>query len=805
MMKTTAKQKALKRLAKILTAYIFITLISILFYGETSAAGLPVFPGAEGFGTTTTAGSGRHLSPPETTVYRVTNLNAEGPGSLKACIIGDSNKGKEDDPRVCIFEVSGYIDITGSILRVYKPYLTIAGQTAPSPGITIKGGPLEILTHDVLIQHMRIRVGDDPDGFRAENRDGLMLYGPLSNVVIDHSSISWAVDENISVVNKVSDITISNSIISGGLGNSLHPKGFHSKGLLVMPGYNNISIIKNLFAHNYERNPLMQGDGTSVILNNFIYNPGHAVGFEGPSNKAAVKSSIVGNYIDVSMEEDYSKWFSKKVLLYKSLPEGSELYFDDNDPGEVYIQGQTDPRVEYKPVWYEGLKVLNSYEVEEFVLKNAGARPTDRDMVDERIMNDVVSRTGEMVDCVESYGDLLYGSVQGAAPYTLVLDNDETVYPKKFIGMKIEVDDGYGNVQVRTITSYDSVLKTVTVDSEWETIPDVLSNYRIINDCTKNAGGWPELQENYRALTIPDAPNDDDDGDGYTNLEEWLNDFALEVEGVVCTDNDGDGYAAEGGRCGEVDCDDSDETVNPGGEEICGDGIDNNCDNVVDEEICTAPVYDAVIDSITEAAQSTDTGSVTTSDSAGNTDAGSNYAVLIHAIVNEDNFNDGDNNGWSDVSGIWAVKNGEYSGYSREGEIAISTVTSSMTEEWLTIEADMSSEPSGNGMPGNLFIIFDYRSPVDFKFAGIRDGADYWVIGYYDGSWHDIARTYENIDALNWWYRIKVEIDNNTVRLYGDFNFKTEAVFEEIGSGRFGIAVQNGQSHIDDFYFSTIQ
>src|SRR5690606_1254907 len=131
-----------------------------------------------------------------------------------------------------------------------------------------------VSTNNVLVQHLRLRVGDAPTGPSPDNRDSLKIEGGTSvhSVVIDHISASWAVDENVSIWgNGIRDITISNSIISEGLDNSLHPKGPHSKGLIVGgdPEPKRVSIIGNLFAHNFERNALLS---SGVFANNVVYN-----------------------------------------------------------------------------------------------------------------------------------------------------------------------------------------------------------------------------------------------------------------------------------------------------------------------------------------------------------------------------------------------------------------------------------------------------------------------------------------------------------------------------------------------------
>jgi hypothetical protein len=159
-------------------------LAGVMALGATAAQAVPVIPGGAGFGITTSAGRGG-------AVYRVTNINASGSGSLKACIDASG-------PRTCIFEVSGIIRLTED-LKIRNGRLTIAGQTAPSPGIMIRGAAINIHASDILIQHMRIRAGDDLVGPAPVNRDSFKIEGsstePVKNIVVDHCSFGWAVDE----------------------------------------------------------------------------------------------------------------------------------------------------------------------------------------------------------------------------------------------------------------------------------------------------------------------------------------------------------------------------------------------------------------------------------------------------------------------------------------------------------------------------------------------------------------------------------------------------------------------------------
>jgi len=235
------------------------------FAGKSSLSDLPVFPGAEGFGTDTLGGRGGR-------VIRVTTLADDGEGSLRDALA-------KDEPRVIVFEVGGTIWLERDLV-ITHPFVTIAGQTAPPPGITLAGTTGFIIqTHDVLLQHLRVRVGDLPGWMHPQDRDGIMVLGSddgsaeAYNVVIDHCSISWAIDENINLwYQNVYDVTIRHCIVSEGLYNSLHPKGQHSCGLLVGKYARRVSVIGNLFAHNSRRNPRVADGCSALVINNVIYN-----------------------------------------------------------------------------------------------------------------------------------------------------------------------------------------------------------------------------------------------------------------------------------------------------------------------------------------------------------------------------------------------------------------------------------------------------------------------------------------------------------------------------------------------------
>ncbi|MFL6548531.1 MAG: polysaccharide lyase family 1 protein [Povalibacter sp.] len=426
-----------------------------------AASALPVIPGATGYGTSTTAGRGG-------TVYRVTTLAESGAGSLKECI---DHKG----PRVCVFEVSGTIKLTKD-LPVRNTNLTIAGQTAPSPGIMLRGASLVVKTSDVLVQHIRVRPGDAPGDPYPENRDAIRVDGdegaPITrNVVIDHCSFSWSIDEMASAWQNWDNITFSNNIFGEALNDSLHPKGPHGYGVLFGPVDGHVTLSGNLLAHMVERNPLTNAT-SAVIVNNVIYN-WSTMAVDLQSQKGAItKNTVVGNVFIKGA--DYKT--NSPVELRAAgggLPSGSKVYLDDNqaqesssDPWSVASSMFGDlVMANYKastpPSWPSGMTRLptsNNVTLTN-VLKWAGARPADRDTVDTRIVNSVRNGTGRIINCVSNDGSAR---------------------------------------------------------------------------CKLNAGGWPNMAQNRRALTLPANPNTVT-ASGYTNLELWLQRMASEVEGLPTT------------------------------------------------------------------------------------------------------------------------------------------------------------------------------------------------------------------------------------------------------------------------------
>ncbi len=383
-----------------LTRYAFRLLMMMALLGVIlvqAAERLPsrplIFPDAEGFGVNSPAGrDGR--------VYRVSNLKAAGKGSLRECLDGN-------EPRICMFDVGGVIRLKQE-LAIRNPFITIAGQTAPSPGVSIYGAGIRVVTHDVLIQHLRIRVGDDSSGPPPGNRDGIGIEGDDTyNVVIDHCSIAWAIDESVAIWGEsLRNITISNSIIAEALAKSLHPKGEHSMGLLVGPKIRKVAIVKNALLHNGARNPLIRGGSMTMVVNNLIHNtPWTAISISDSHAEAATYSAVVGNVVTKGKDSNNIN----KVALLSNLHNGSRVYAEDNQCATktslafscvaVVPENSGDQFLTDTPFILDGsVNVLPSSRVKEHVIANVGARPNDRDEIDKRLMDDIANGSGSIVD-----------------------------------------------------------------------------------------------------------------------------------------------------------------------------------------------------------------------------------------------------------------------------------------------------------------------------------------------------------------------------------------------------------------------
>jgi len=393
-------------------------LIALPAVSQTASNELLAFPGAVGWAAHTPGGRGGQ-------VIRVTTLAAKGPGSFLEAL---ETKG----PRVIVFEVGGVIDLHGEEIEIAEPYVTIAGQTAPAPGITLIRAGVNIRAHDVIIQHIRVRTGTAGMSKRTGwEPDAMGTVGGAYNVIVDHCSMTWSIDENLSASGKrfiganpdewrehtSHKITFSNNILAEGLANATHAKGEHSKGSLIHDNVTDILIIGNLYAHDAERSPLFKGGVHGSILNNLIYDPGQrAVHYNliaaewGEHPFQVGKITLVGNVMRAGPSTP------SDVALFMLGGAGDvELYMKDNiavdrlgRPLPMLGRYTTSPakiiEVKTAPALPEGVKLLSAVEVENSVIANAGARPWDRDEHDWRVIADTIEGRGKIIDSEQDVG-----------------------------------------------------------------------------------------------------------------------------------------------------------------------------------------------------------------------------------------------------------------------------------------------------------------------------------------------------------------------------------------------------------------
>jgi hypothetical protein len=340
----------------------------------------------------------------------VTSLKDSGPGSLRAVL-------SESGPKVVAFAVGGDIPLERALI-VRHPHVTLAGETAPSPGITLRGATLRIKASDVIVRHLRVRVGAGP-GDSPEDRDGIAVLGSpegdrvVENVLIDHCSVSWAIDEGISTWHAgVRAITIRDSIVAETLDRSIHPKGGHSMGLLVGRHSKGVLIYRNLLAHNQFRNPGISAGATAAVVNNLIYDPGYrALHFYGaPDSPEPTLVTAVDNLVIAGPATRETMGFfgnglapGSRIHLAGNQSQGTVAMRPDDDD---LAQAGFNPFVEWAPVsWYPGLPVLAAANLEAAIVEDVGARPWDRDATDRRILGELKARGGHMRDAVPAGED----------------------------------------------------------------------------------------------------------------------------------------------------------------------------------------------------------------------------------------------------------------------------------------------------------------------------------------------------------------------------------------------------------------
>jgi hypothetical protein len=455
-------------------------------------ADIPAFPGAMGGGAQTPGGRGGKI-------FVVTSLEDSGKGTFREAL-------EAVGARTVVFNVSGIIRLKKPI-TVRAPYITIAGQTAPGDGICVAGESVLLDTHDIIIRYMRFRRGET----EVTRRDDALGGNVIGNVIIYHCSMSWGLDENISLyrhqfqVNEKSkleklpavNVTIQNTISSEGLDTYNHAFGSTIGGL-------NSMFIRNLWADNISRNASVGMYGSFNFVNNVVFNwwnrtldggdyrsqyniinnyfkPGPITPTDQPiryriikpesgyiSPKQYGKAFVDGNFIMGSPEVSADNWNGGVQLEDLS----SEVTKD------FLAQIKQDKAFRMPPI-----SIMKAEQAYDFVLENAGATLPKRDAVDERVIKQV--RTG-----------------------------------------KIEVREGLENTIgaafIKRRLPADSYKKGII------THPDQVGGYpeykgKAYKD--SDGDGIPDAWEKKFGLNPNDASdaNKDSNGDGYTNIEKYFN------------------------------------------------------------------------------------------------------------------------------------------------------------------------------------------------------------------------------------------------------------------------------------------
>ena len=381
-------------------------------------------------------------------IIEVRTLSPTGPGSLEAAM-------QATGPRIAVFTVGGIIDLRGKTMNCSSnkdycisnsPGLVIAGETAPSPGITIIGGGIRVRHSDVLIRHLRIRAGNaSPYG---SSNSVYVHYGDsngvVSNVHLQNNSFSWAKDQNASTDARifpagsynpggVRDVVWDRNIFSEGL----KVRGKHSHGLLIGQGSQDVTVSNNLFAHNYKRNPWLGQASNAMVVNNLIYNPEQQIMSTSADNPsvAGAKWNVINNTVIIGPQtknstkgmlmlvqddipkvsvymknnvmtdrsnrdlgRDWSVSLCRDIISPTNIPtvscdpfkEYSLIPATDGNSGPITTQWRAleDNAIAYNQVENALLGTTGN--------RSVGARPWDRDYIDNRVISEVRSEGGSI-------------------------------------------------------------------------------------------------------------------------------------------------------------------------------------------------------------------------------------------------------------------------------------------------------------------------------------------------------------------------------------------------------------------------
>lgn len=336
-------------------------------------------------------------------VVRVTSLAATGKGTLSEAL-------KLGGPRLIVFEVGGVIDLGMESLVIKEPRVLVAGQTAPPPGITLIRGGIRVSASRTVLQHLCIRPGDAGQPKKSGwEPDGITTSGGPADVWIDHCSVTWSCDENISAAtyeppagDPARRIFIRDCIIAEGLGNASHAKGEHSMGTLVFNGTQQVAIVGNLYASNAQRNPAFGPNTSGVVVNNLIANPQNSAidGYEPDGKESNARLAVVANIVL------FGENTKRSVAIFEGV---ADAFFKGNEGRDRLGKPVPELRAPFPtlpnpPLWPEGLEARGTTAALWHIARFVGARPAQRDEIDIRIVRDALTGAARIIASQDEVG-----------------------------------------------------------------------------------------------------------------------------------------------------------------------------------------------------------------------------------------------------------------------------------------------------------------------------------------------------------------------------------------------------------------
>ncbi len=347
-------------------------------------------------------------------IVRITTLADDGRGSLRAALA-------QCGPCVVVFDISGVIELKSN-LAIEQDHVTIAGETAPSPGILLHGGTLNIRASDVVVSHIAVYAGSSDDPKIAENRDGISIYGSESrkhtirNVVLRNVSVGWGVDENIGLQGLVDGVRIERSLIAQPLRSGGHPKGVHSMNVLFSSSTSRVIMTGNILAGAEQRNPRINTGNRVSFVNNLIAGTGAYTGQFDTSLKTRQKGliDIIGNlYLPSSATSCKNKaiHFDDKFLTTTPL---TRVYMADNQIDETYkadcleLTNADEALLADAPLTaFKGWETLPAESLKDVLIESAGSHTVSRNPLDQAVIGQILDGTIAPLDNDKTAKNLL--------------------------------------------------------------------------------------------------------------------------------------------------------------------------------------------------------------------------------------------------------------------------------------------------------------------------------------------------------------------------------------------------------------